>query len=52
MAVVDAALRETEVPNHKGNAKELIEVTGANSKLQQLRKRRNAFLHIESRGSG
>jgi len=46
VAVVDAALRETEVPNYKGSRKNLIDVAGANSKLQEMRKRGNAFLHV------
>jgi hypothetical protein len=46
MAVVDAALRETEVVGFKGNAKELIEAADANPKLQRMRERRNALVHI------
>ena len=36
MAVVDAALRETEVPGFKGSTKRLIDTTGANLLLQYL----------------
>ena len=47
MAVVDAALRETECPEFKGDTKKLIQVAGANQKLQELRKRRNALVHVD-----
>ena len=48
MAVVDAALRETEVSNHRGNKKKLLQDAGVNSELQWLRKRRNAFVHVDA----
>lgn len=47
MAVVDAALRETEVPGFKGNTKKLIAAAGANSRLQAMRERRNALVHVD-----
>jgi hypothetical protein len=47
MAVVDAALRETEVPGFKGNTKMLIEAADANPRLQIIRERRNALVHID-----
>ena len=47
MAVVDAALRETEVPGFKGNTKKLIDATEANPRLQVMRLRRNALLHVD-----
>jgi hypothetical protein len=47
MAVVDAALRETEVPGFKGNTKKLIEAADANPELQRMRERRNALVHID-----
>lgn len=46
MAVTDAALRETELPGHTGSTKDLLDDAGANPKLQQLRLRRNAFVHV------
>lgn len=46
MAVVDAALRETEVPGFKGNTKNLINDAGANPELQELRVRRNSLIHV------
>lgn len=46
MAVVDASLRETEVPGFSGNTKELIRIAGASPQLQSLRVRRNAFVHL------
>jgi hypothetical protein len=45
-AVVDAALRETEVVGFNGNSKDLIDEAGANPQLQKLRKRRNALVHL------
>jgi hypothetical protein len=46
MAVVDAALRETECPGFQGNRKKLIEAAGANDRLQKVRKCRNALVHL------
>ena len=46
MAVVDAALRETEVPGFTGSTKKLIETANANPRLQAMRERRNAFVHV------
>ena len=47
MAVVDAALRETEIPGFAGSTKKLIELTSADPRLQKMRKRRNALVHID-----
>lgn len=46
MAVIDAALRETEVPGFKGNTKKVIEAANANPRLQKMRERRNALVHV------
>ncbi|HRI12498.1 MAG TPA: hypothetical protein PLX89_05780 [Verrucomicrobiota bacterium] len=46
MAVVDAALRETEVPGFRDDTKRLIEAAGANPRLQAMRMRRNALVHL------
>jgi len=46
MAVVDAQLRETEVPEFKGNTQQLLDVVQANPDLHRLRERRNAIIHI------
>ncbi len=46
MAVVDAALRETEVPGFEGNTKKLIAAAQGNRKLQAMRQRRNALVHV------
>ena len=46
LAVIDAQLRETELPGFKGNTKELLHAVGANLDLQQLRERRNAIIHL------
>lgn len=47
MAVLDAALRETEVPGFKGDTKRLLQVAGANSRLQAMRTRRNALVQLD-----
>ena len=47
IAVIDAALRETEVPGFKGNVKKLIEASDANPKLQRIRERRNVLVHVD-----
>ena len=46
LAVVDAQLRETELPEFKGSTQKLLKDAQANPKLQRLRKRRNAIIHI------
>jgi hypothetical protein len=46
MAVVDASLREIEVPGFSGSTKDLIAAAGANGELQVLRARRNALVHV------
>lgn len=46
MCVVDAALRETEVPGFGGNTRDLLHAGGANPELQGLRRRRNAMVHV------
>jgi len=51
MIVVDAALRETEIPGFKGNTKKLIEAANANPRLQVMRERRNALVHVDSENS-
>ncbi|PPD58397.1 hypothetical protein [Dehalogenimonas etheniformans] len=47
MAVVDSQLRETELPDYKGNTKDLLSIVGANEALQGLRIRRNSFVHVD-----
>ena len=47
MAVVDAALRETELPAFTGNTQQLLSKAGANSQLQALRRRRNSLVHLD-----
>jgi len=44
--VIDAQLRETEVPGLKGNSKRLLEDLGFDARFQQLRRRRNRIIHI------
>jgi len=45
--VIDAALRETEVPGFRGNTKDLLDAACANPEMQQLRRRRNALVHVD-----
>jgi hypothetical protein len=47
MAVVDAQLRETELPGFKGSTRELLTAVEANPDLQRLREKRNALVHID-----
>lgn len=47
MAVVDAQLRETELPGFAGNTKQLLDGAQANPELQHLRERRNSIVHID-----
>ena len=47
MAVIDAQLRETELPGFKGNTLRLLEEAGADPKVQHLRRRRNALVHVD-----
>lgn len=46
MAVVDAQIRETELPGFTGNTRQLLAATQANHDLQRLRERRNAIIHV------
>ena len=47
MAVIDAQLRETELPEFKGSTKELLASIDAIPDLQKLRERRNAVIHVD-----
>jgi len=47
MAVIDAQFRETELPDFKGNTKQLLHVLNADPLLQTLRERRNALVHVD-----
>ena len=47
MAVIDAQLRETEVPGFTGNTRQLLIAADANPDLQRLRERRNVITHID-----
>lgn len=46
MAVVEAQLRETEAAGFQDNTKQLLAAVGADPKLQRLRERRNALVHV------
>jgi hypothetical protein len=45
-AIIDAQLRETELPGFRGNTAQLINAIGGETGLHQLRKRRNALVHV------
>lgn len=47
MAVIDAALRESELPGFQGNTYQLVEAAGADPKIQDLRRLRNALVHVD-----
>lgn len=47
IAVIDAQLRETELPGFEGSTKKLLDSISANPDLQKLRERRNSFIHID-----
>ena len=46
IAVVDAQLRETELPGFKGNTQQLLDAVQADPELHRLRERRNSVIHI------
>ena len=48
MAVVDAQLRESEMPGFEGNTAKLIDAAGADPELHRLRRRRNALVHVDA----
>ena len=50
--VIDAQLRETEVPGFKGNSKRLLGDLGFDGRFQKLRERRNRIIHIRSDSPG
>jgi hypothetical protein len=52
IAVVDAALRETEVSGFRGNTQQMLNEAAANQGLQLLRKRRNALVHVDPEKPG
>ncbi len=47
-AVIDAQLRETETIGFRGNTAQLINATGGEPALHQLRRRRNALVHVNA----
>lgn len=52
LSVVDAALRETEVPGFAGNTRDLLDAAGANPELHELRQRRNRLVHVDPNQPG
>jgi len=46
MSIIDAQLRETEVPDFKDNTKKLLDAVNADPELDWLRKRRNSLVHV------
>ena len=47
MAVIDASLRETEFPHFRGSTKKLVDEISNIPGLHNLRKRRNALVHVD-----
>lgn len=45
--IIDAQLRETEIPDFTGNSKELIDILGFDERFQRLRRRRNTIIHLD-----
>lgn len=45
--VIDAVLREVELPGFRGNTRELIDGTTGDQRLHTLRTRRNALVHVD-----
>ncbi len=50
--VIDAQLRETEVPGFNGNSKRLLGDLGFDGRFQKLRECRNRIIHIRSGSPG
>ncbi|GBU27749.1 hypothetical protein R84B8_01290 [Treponema sp. R8-4-B8] len=46
IAIIDAHLREIEVPEFQGNTEKLLKETGLTNELDWLRKRRNKLIHL------
>jgi hypothetical protein len=46
-AVIDAQLREDAIPGFAGNGKDLMTAVGLDARFQDLRKRRNALVHVK-----
>jgi hypothetical protein len=46
MAVIDAQLRESEVPGFSGSTARLLAAAEANPDIHQLRRRRNSLIHV------
>jgi hypothetical protein len=46
MSIIDAQLREVEVPGFQGNTEKLLKETRLTDELDWLRKRRNKLLHL------
>jgi hypothetical protein len=47
LSVVDAQLRETELPQFRGTTKRLLDEVGASPALHRLRQRRNSIIHLD-----
>ncbi len=46
LAVVDAQLRETELPDFNGSTQKLLNTLGLGQRLEWLRRRRNELVHL------
>jgi hypothetical protein len=46
MSIIDAQLREVEVPGFQGNTEKLIKTAGLTDEFDWFRKRRNKLIHL------
>lgn len=47
VAIIDAQLRDIELPDHKGNTKSLTDELGFNCRFDVIRRRRNELIHFD-----
>jgi hypothetical protein len=45
--VIDAQIRETDLPDFQGSSKKLLETLGFDNRFQKLRERRNRIIHLD-----
>jgi len=47
VSIIDAQLRDTEMPDHKGSTYDLANCIGFNEDFDWLRKKRNKLVHVD-----
>jgi hypothetical protein len=47
VSIIDAQLRDTEMPDHKGSTADLVKQIGFSEDFDWLRKKRNKLVHID-----